>query len=131
MKPLTLSNGQVIPPGVLVEVASHSAMNDPDVVPNPDVFDPWRSYRLREQEGLQGPGKAGAGGLALNQLVSVNANSLAFGYGRHACPGRFFAANELKMIIGTALLNYDITLPDGVTERYENISIGDSVSFSS
>lgn len=127
LKPITLSNGQVIPAGCLVEVASHSVMNDPAVVADPEVFDPLRFYRMREQEGLAGLDKAGAG--ATNQFVSVNPTNLTFGYGRHACPGRFFAANEVKMIIGRALLDYDVKLLDGVTERYPNIRFADSVSF--
>lgn len=53
-----------------------------------------------------------------------------FGWGRHACPGRFFAANEIKMIVATYILTYDIRLPDGVTERYPNLSFGSSVCIS-
>lgn len=126
LKPITLSNGQVIPAGCVVEVAAHSAMNDPKLVADPDVFDPLRYYKMREQEGLEGLGKAGAG--ATNQFVSVNSGNLTFGYGRHACPGRFFAANEIKMIMGRALLDYDVKLVDGVSERYPNIQIAESVS---
>ncbi|KAJ8123110.1 hypothetical protein ONZ43_g860 [Nemania bipapillata] len=33
---------------------------------------------------------------------------LGFGFGLHACPGRFFALNELKIFIATMVLNYDI-----------------------
>ena len=30
-----------------------------------------------------------------------------FGLGRHACPGRFLAANEIKMMLATLLMQYD------------------------
>lgn len=126
LKPITLSNGQVLPAGVLIEVPSDSVMHDPDVIENAQEFDAFRSYRTREKEGLDGVGKASAG--ASSQLVSVNSNSLNFGYGRHACPGRFFAANEVKMIVGRALLNYDIKNVDGTTERYPNIQFEGHVS---
>jgi hypothetical protein len=43
--------------------------------------------------------------------------------------GRFFAANEIKMILSYALNNYDIKLPEGVTERYPNVTFGTSVCF--
>jgi len=51
-----------------------------------------------------------------------------FGYGRHACPGRFFAANELKVIIVKILERFEIKYPDGVKERYQNTSFEQSVS---
>jgi cytochrome P450 len=51
-----------------------------------------------------------------------------FGYGRHACPGRFFAANEIKMMVANFVLAYDMRHPEGVTERYPNLSFGASVS---
>jgi cytochrome P450 len=40
---------------------------------------------------------------------------MAFGYGRHACPGRFFASNEIKAIMGYLLLNYDMKFAEGQT----------------
>lgn len=33
---------------------------------------------------------------------------MTFGHGRYACPGRFFASNESKIILATLLLKYDI-----------------------
>ena len=33
---------------------------------------------------------------------------LGFGFGRYACPGRFFALNEMKVFIAHLLLNYDV-----------------------
>jgi len=32
----------------------------------------------------------------------------AFGHGRHACPGRFFAATEMKLLLAYIIMNYDI-----------------------
>ncbi|KAI1823899.1 cytochrome P450 [Xylaria intraflava] len=40
--------------------------------------------------------------------TTVSANNLAFGYGTHACPGRFFAIRLVKMVVLTLLLNYEI-----------------------
>lgn len=50
--------------------------------------------------------------------------NLNFGYGRHACPGRFFATNEIKMVLARLILEYDIKMPDGQTERYPQIEMG-------
>jgi cytochrome P450 len=47
-----------------------------------------------------------------------------FGYGRHACPGRFFAANEIKMMLSRFLLNYEFKNEDGSNERYAQIELG-------
>ncbi len=49
---------------------------------------------------------------------------MSFGYGRNVCPGRFFAANVIKIVIAHIVLNYDIKMPDGLTDRYVNISSG-------
>lgn len=46
-----------------------------------------------------------------NQLVSTSKQFLSFGHGKDACPGRFFAANELKLVMCYLLLRYDIHLP--------------------
>jgi len=62
-----------------------------------------------------------------SQFVSVSPSSLTFGLGRHACPGRFFAANEIKMICAVLLMNYDVALPEGESERYENLTFGHTV----
>lgn len=64
---------------------------------------------------------------ARNQFVTTNESNLMFGYGRHACPGRFFAANEIKLILARLILDYDIKLPNGETERYKNMEIGRSI----
>ncbi|KAL6918642.1 hypothetical protein FSST1_010137 [Fusarium sambucinum] len=47
-------------------------------------------------------------------LVSPSVNHLGFGYGNHACPGRFFAANEIKIALCHMLLKYNCKLVDGV-----------------
>ncbi|KAF4999069.1 hypothetical protein FDECE_11628 [Fusarium decemcellulare] len=103
----TLSDGQVIPAGYNIEIPAYALSHDPGVIPDPDKFDAFRFYH--------------AGPQTTNDLVSVSPTNMNFGYGRHACPGRFFAASELKMILSTALLGYDIRLADGVTERYQNM----------
>ena len=58
------------------------------------------------------------------QFVTVTPNFMAFGYGRHACPGRFFAANEIKLLLARLLVEYDMKMPDGKTERYANLVMG-------
>ncbi|KAF2966816.1 hypothetical protein GQX73_g6755 [Xylaria multiplex] len=47
------------------------------------------------------------------QFTSIGDTNQNFGLGKHACPGRFFAAQEIKLILSHLLLNYDIKLRDG------------------
>ncbi|KAK2770603.1 ent-kaurene oxidase [Colletotrichum kahawae] len=129
MKPVTLPNGQTVPTGVILEIPSHAINYDGTVHTNPDVFDPLRFYKIRKEKeaSLKSriPAKAAFTEAAKNnQFASVGDTSLAFGYGRNACPGRFFAANEIKMILATTFLKYDLKMPDGCTERYKNLTFG-------
>ncbi|KAI9836022.1 MAG: hypothetical protein M1819_001633 [Sarea resinae] len=76
---------------------------DPEYYSDPLRFDGYRFLRLREE-----PGKENT-----SQFVSNTPNHLGFGYGQHACPGRFFASNEIKIIMCHILLQYDWRLPEG------------------
>jgi len=53
-------------------------------------------------------------------LVSVSDDFLSFGHGRHACPGRFFASNEIKMLVAYLVMNYDVEFME---ERIKNSDI--------
>ena len=56
----------------------------------------------------------------------TDATSLHFGHGKYSCPGRFFAANEIKMILAHLLLNFDFAYPEGVG-RPRNLSADENV----
>lgn len=78
-------------------------MGDPELHENPEVWDPYRFLKLREN-----PEKETEA-----QLVTTSPNHLAFGHGAHACSGRFFATNEIKIIMCHLLVKYDWKLaPD-------------------
>ncbi|CAI0649700.1 unnamed protein product [Colletotrichum noveboracense] len=129
MKPVTLPNGQTIPTGVILEVPSHAINYDETIHIIPDVFDALRFYKIRKEKEAALKSEmavedAFAEAATNNQFASVGDTSLAFGHGRNACPGRFFAANEMKMILATTFLKYDLKMPDGCTERYKNLTFG-------
>ncbi|KAH7635493.1 cytochrome P450 [Sordaria sp. MPI-SDFR-AT-0083] len=119
LKPFVLSNGQVIPKGSIIEVPNYAVSRDPEVYSNPNMFDPLRFYNLRNEA----RGKGEMEQAATSQFVSVNKDFLTFGYGRHACPGRFFAANEIKMILAHLVMTYEMGLVEGETERYKDWDI--------
>ncbi|GKT48263.1 cytochrome P450 monooxygenase ATR2 [Colletotrichum spaethianum] len=124
LKTFTLSNGQVIPAGTVIEVPSIGIYTDEAFFPDADKFDPLRFYKLRQAKKEQKTGSKQAEVVANSQFISVGQTSLTFGYGRHACPGRFFAVNEIKMIMANLLLNYDFMNVGGSRERYPNLESG-------
>ena len=55
------------------------------------------------------------------QWATSNFENMAFGYGRHACPGRFFASNEIKIVMIHFLMSYDFKFIGDLDERPKNI----------
>ncbi|KAI0354621.1 cytochrome P450 [Trametes cingulata] len=115
-KDITLSNGTFIPRGTLIAAAALPMHRDNEVYENADVFNPFRFSRMREAEG-EG---------TKHQFVNTSVEYVAFGHGKHACPGRFFAANELKAMFAYMIVNYDMKLPEG-QGRPENVYWGATV----
>lgn len=101
MEYIKLKDGTELPAGSNIAV-SVERMWDPAVYENPEVFDGYRYYNMRKN-----------GRTAGTQLVNTGIDSLGFGHGRHACPGRFFAAEEAKILISHLLLKYDWKLVPG------------------
>lgn len=100
LKNVTLSDGTFIPKGTYLSVASHAVHHDPRIYENPDVFDPYRYIKLRDEQGDS----------SRYQLVAVGSESLMFGIGKAVCPGRFFAAMMLKLMFAHIILSYDLKL---------------------
>ncbi|KAI1100328.1 cytochrome P450 [Jackrogersella minutella] len=120
-KPVTLSDGTHLPAGYMLETPHALTVQDPEVYRNPEEFNPRRFLDLRNgtSEDLLGYKNK-----EQHQFVTVTKDFMHFGYGRHSCPGRFFAANEIKLILARILLDYDMRMPDGLTERYANMKMG-------
>ncbi|KAH6632069.1 cytochrome P450 [Chaetomium tenue] len=100
LKDITLPDGKVIPRGAHIMVDSTDLWN-PAVYPNPDQFDARRFLRKRQE------------GDKASQFVQSSPTYNVFGGGRHICPGRFLASNELKLALAHILLKYDIRLGEG------------------
>lgn len=118
-KGFTLSNGQYIPAGTYLEVPSQAVYLDSAHYPKSEEFDGFRHYNLRSG--------GTASDHARNQFVTTNETNMGFGYGKHACPGRFFAANEIKMILARLILEYDIMMPGGSLVRHKQVEIGRTI----
>ncbi|KAG6270011.1 hypothetical protein E4U48_004037 [Claviceps purpurea] len=99
---IKLADGTVLPKNTLTLVSAHKHW-DAGSYEEPHRFDGYRFYNLR-----QVPGKEN-----VSQLVSVSPDHMGFGYGLHACPGRFFASEEIKLVLCHILLKYDFRLVEG------------------
>lgn len=106
---MKLSDGTSLPAGTRVAVPSHAILQDSAHVPGPadaTKFDPFRYSRIREDPAH--PENAQKFSFAMTDPCNM-----AFGYGKYACPGRFYASNEMKLVLAHLLLHYDVKLPDG------------------
>ncbi|KAM7183454.1 cytochrome P450 monooxygenase [Naviculisporaceae sp. PSN 640] len=101
--PWTFSDGFSIPAGAMIAFPGYHQAHDPDLHPEPERFDPKRHLRKRE---------AYDGDSQHFRFTSVNDDLLHFGSGLHACPGRFFAQESLKLILVHLLTNYEFKVAE-------------------
>ncbi|CAL5871344.1 uncharacterized protein PFLUO_LOCUS5594 [Penicillium psychrofluorescens] len=99
---IQLSDGTKILKDSYLLVANERMWNS-EFYENPDTFDAHRFLNLRKVPGHE----------TSAQLVSPSPEHMAFGLGKHACPGRFFAANEAKIALCHILLKYDLKAAAG------------------
>ncbi|KAJ7500864.1 cytochrome P450 [Mycena galericulata] len=112
---LTLSNGLVIPKDNCVGVSMDGIHFDEEYYPRPHEYDAFRFSRPLEDA-------PHGDKLRWNEdFVTTSPEWLLFSHGLHACPGRFFASNNLKMILAHLLINYEI---QPYSTRPPNISMG-------
>jgi hypothetical protein len=105
-KGIQLSNGDYLPRDSFIAVcnARQTGAYDPKYLspqppqPSLDMFCPWRFSDLRSYPGEENK----------HQFVTTSNENTVFGHGRWACPGRFFASNEIKAILIQLLERYDI-----------------------
>ncbi|KAG9230930.1 cytochrome P450 [Amylocarpus encephaloides] len=101
-RPFKFSDGLVLPVGARLGFPIKASQSDADNFKDPDKFDGFRFLQQGTAEG----------GTVENKRVwsaaSMDINNLAWGYGNHICPGRFFAVREIKMVLTKLLLKYDI-----------------------
>ena len=116
MKDISLHDGTQIPKGTRVAFSSYDILMDPTVVPDPETFDGWRSYRKRQEGGQE----------RRHSWALTDKDHLAFGHGKQACPGRHFAAAEIKIILSKLLQEYDFKFPTRQS-RPRNFSLDENI----
>ncbi|OQD73658.1 hypothetical protein PENDEC_c014G01357 [Penicillium decumbens] len=102
---IALSDGVVIPKGVQIVVHAQN-MWDEAHYSNPFEFQSHRFLERRKIEGQE----------AAAQLATATTNHMGFGFGRHGCPGRSYAAAMMKILLCHILLKYDLKLTGGRPE---------------
>lgn len=107
-----LPNGINIRKGERVAISSHRMWSGNDYE-DPDIFDGYRFVKRRKLPGYEHK----------SHLISTSHEHTAFSHGKHACPGRFFAANEVKIAMVHLLLKYDMKLKDPSGAVWKEIGI--------
>ncbi|KAI3393338.1 hypothetical protein diail_4419 [Diaporthe ilicicola] len=95
------NDGTVVPKGTYLMIHP-LPVDNPELYPEPEKFDGYRFLRAREEPGAENK----------YQSVTTGTDFTFFGHGQHACPGRFLATNEIKLLVIYLLLQYDWQLPE-------------------
>lgn len=137
LRPLTLSDGTTIPANTLVFVGSQLLHTEKKTYPEPNTFNPFRFIPHPEIESrsprispstssespllpssalaiLPPPGSPSSSIMSVpvsSTLPATSPTFLAWGHGKHACPGRFFAASLMKLLLAHFVLEFDFRLP--------------------
>lgn len=107
LQDVTISGGLTIRKGERIGIDAYN-MLDPKIHKEPEKYDMYRFMRMRED-----PNNA-----IKAQLVSTSPEHLEFGHGHYACPGRFLAADEIKIALCYLLLKYEWKLAPGTSLEY-------------
>ncbi|RIA90939.1 cytochrome P450 [Glomus cerebriforme] len=96
LKDFTFSNGLQVPKDRVIDLYFDDVIQDEALQGiNPKSFEPFRH-------------------LNANVTASkVSKNFVVFGGGKHACPGRFFAINEIKFCMHNFILKYNFRTESG------------------
>ncbi|GES74477.1 cytochrome P450 [Rhizophagus clarus] len=100
LKDYTFSNGLQVPKDRIVNIYAEDVYQDESLQgPNPKSFEPFRHVDVNAS------------------AAKIGKNYLSFGGGKHACPGRYFAINEIKFFMHNMILNYNFRTASGKIEK--------------
>ncbi|KAI0975800.1 cytochrome P450 [Xylaria arbuscula] len=98
----TFKDGLTIPAGITLAFPSYHHNFDPEIHANPEMFDPRRHLRKRKE--IENTHRY--------HFASASTDMMNWGSGRHACPGRFFAQETLKLMLVHLLTHYEFKHAD-------------------
>lgn len=102
---MSLSDGTCLPVGTRLAVSAAGNRN-PAVYDRPDEWDGYRYYRMRQAGDRED----------MAQLACATVEHAGFGVGKHSCPGRFYAADVMKIVLCHLLMKYDWKMAEGSPE---------------
>ncbi|KAF1951139.1 cytochrome P450 [Byssothecium circinans] len=109
---IVLPNGTVLPQGTTVCVSAWGLHHDEQVYTNPSKFLPERfvaghSSSLEEKKsGIRNP--SDRKGLLLRTATEADPLFAFWGLGEQSCPGRYMAADLIKILMEYIVANYDV-----------------------
>jgi cytochrome P450 len=109
MSDVELLGGVKIKRGEHVAISSHLMWDDTHYE-DPERFDGYRFLKRRMIPGSE----------AKSLLVATSPDHLGFAHGKLACPGRFLAANMLKVAMLHLILKYDMRIEDASHAQWWN-----------
>lgn len=108
---IQLSSGLVLPAGTHILAPAAMISLDGNVYKDPLQF---QGFRFHEQR------TADEDSMYAKQFTTTSPQQMHFGYGRQACPGRFFASAVIKCITMHILETFDLKLVDHAAGRPKN-----------
>ncbi len=113
---VTTPEGWHLPQGSMIATHSWGNHNDENIYPEADRYKPFRFVELRDNipdtptSAEQADKEKAYLDKAHLSFIATSPSYLGFGHGRHACPGRFFASQELKLLLAYVLTRYEIQM---------------------
>lgn len=104
-----LGDGLRVGPGVRVVFPTQNIHMDPDNYADPRRYDAFR---------FSAPFEGAAEDGERETLATTTRTFLPFGHGRHACPGRWFAAQLMKQALAYLVMNYEVELVGKPVRRW-------------
>ncbi|KAF4633490.1 hypothetical protein G7Y89_g4632 [Cudoniella acicularis] len=105
----TFSGGYTVKVGDWACVPQQAMMHDPQYYENPAAFD---GFRFLPKDGEKSGAKDMAQNENPNMFTTSSPNWLIWGSGKTVCPGRFYGAAIMRLIMAEVLQSYDCSLRD-------------------
>lgn len=113
MKPFTFNNGVHLKEGSWIFTPNSPLLEEDRFYDHASRFDGFRFARMREDPRLK----------LSCALTSTSEHNLQFGDGKHTCPGRFMASDEIKLMVAFLVMNYEVAF-ENMGARPRNVTIG-------